>query len=564
MNFKILLLCLILLNCCNLNSQVTKANIGKKVDNYFTSAQNYGFSGTVLVAKNGKILLNKGFGFADRSNNIKNTYQSVFSTGSITKQFTATAILKLEMMGKLNTNDKISMYFKNVPMDKQSITIHNLLTHTSGLPGALGDDFEKISKNDYLKKAFDSSLLFNPGEKFHYSNVGYSLLAMIVEQQSGMDYNAFLQEYLFKPSGMYHTGYKAFQGNKSVHIYDDSKDNGSVQMFENPSWHLKGNGGILSTTGDMFKWVQSLKSNIVLSKKETAKLFTPFLNDYAYGWDALDGGNLRQHDGGSTLGLSSELRWFVKEDLVTMLFSNATINGQLGFEVVRNDLEALTFGDSIPMPSKVNKVEIDDNLYVGQYQMPSGQKFRIKHKGDNLYLMIDNQELLDFLLDSKNYKSGGINATLNHKYEKAFKKVITANDYSGFEFIGQIEKVEKTIKTEMQREGITQPHFKVIMTTPSSTFSGAYQTLIAVNQKKDFTGESMMLHIVTKNEKFLGMGVDFGFVTPLELNLVPVGNNKFQAYSLLYKFGSVMKIKKIGKKQFSLQIESQILNVEKI
>ena len=177
------------------------------ISDYLLLMEERGFSGSILVAKEGKIIHKAGYGYADREQKIKNKPETVFTTGSITKPFTGAAILKLEMMGKIKVNDLMSKYFDDVPEDKKEITIHHLLTHTSGLPGAIGRDDDLVSKEQFIDDALSTSLKSTPGTTYRYSNVGYSLLAIILEKQAGMTYEAFLKEYLFDPAGMESTGY---------------------------------------------------------------------------------------------------------------------------------------------------------------------------------------------------------------------------------------------------------------------------------------------------------------------------------------------------------------------
>src|SRR5262249_25703156 len=135
--------------------------------------------------------------------------ETVFSIGSITKQFTAAAILQLEMQGKLNVQDSISKYLPNVPKDKEAITLHHLLTHSAGLESDFGaTDYEPVTREPYIRRALAAKLRSVPGQRYHYANSGYSLLAAIVEIVSGQDYEAYLQENLFKPAGMTKTGYR--------------------------------------------------------------------------------------------------------------------------------------------------------------------------------------------------------------------------------------------------------------------------------------------------------------------------------------------------------------------
>ncbi len=179
----------------------------QQIDNYLSELEKIGFSGSVLIEINNEKIISKGYGFSDKVKQIKNSPNTIFDIGSITKQFTAAAILKLEMQGKLTTEDKLTKFFDNVPKDKESITIHDLLRHQSGLISSVGKDYEKISKEEFLNKIFSSPLLFEIGTGFSYSNIGYSLLAMIIEKVSGQTYETYLYNNLWKPAQMEMTGY---------------------------------------------------------------------------------------------------------------------------------------------------------------------------------------------------------------------------------------------------------------------------------------------------------------------------------------------------------------------
>ena len=528
----------------NSDAQVS-GSIGSSVDTFLSRTVPFGFSGACLVSKDGAILLNKGYGYANREKKLNNTIASVFSTGSLTKQFTAAAIMKLEMMGKIQTLDSLGTYFTGLPKDKENITIHHLLTHTSGLPLAFSeDDFVSISRDQYQKQSLHAKLQSEPGVNFEYSNVGYVLLAMIIEDVSGLPYEDFLQKYLFSPAGMTQTGYALpkWDPQNFVHIYNGSADNGTTLKMTAPTWHLIGNGGILSTTTDIYKWVTALSGESILSEEAKKKMFTPFKNSYAYGWDVLDNGNLRQHNGGSSLGNGAELRWFVGDGLFTILFTNSTVNGTMGFRAVRNELEALTMGDEIPLPPEMDIVQKDLTPYGGTYQMPSGDTFGIAVKDGVASLLVDSQELLDLLVDPENYTAGGINVQLNKKIDQAFSKAVKSGDYSGFDFMGSSGQLEKEIKNELLMEGLEKPYYKVLRTLPSEQSKEMRITQVALCSQDDFSGECLMLHIVTDNEKYAGLGVDFGFANPLSLNIFPIGGNAFQLYDLNTKMGTMIEI----------------------
>ena len=164
----------------------------RKIEDYLGKLDKIGYSGSVLIALNGKPVLSRGYGFRDDEQKLKNSPVTISDIGSITKQFTAAAILKLEMQGKLTTDDKIAKYFQNVPPDKSNITIHYLLRHSTGLPGGVGGDYEKITEAAFVEKVLSSKLRFPVATRFSYSNVGYSLLALIIEKVSGQSYEQYL------------------------------------------------------------------------------------------------------------------------------------------------------------------------------------------------------------------------------------------------------------------------------------------------------------------------------------------------------------------------------------
>ena len=309
----------------------------KKIEAYLDKIEKVGFAGTVLVEINGERAISKGYGYRNINQKLKNTPDTIFDIGSITKQFTAAAILKLEMQGKLNTEDKISKYFNNVPADKAEITIHQLLRHSAGFPSVVGGDFDKISEGEFIEKVLNAPLRFESGTRFSYSNVGYSLLAIIVEKVSGMSYERFLYENLWKPANMESTGYKrpAFSTELIAVGYKDGKQWGKPTDKEwdkdAPYWHLKGNGGILSTTEDLYKWNRALLSDKILSKEAKAKYYHPRLrtgeNDnpyYAYGWDILKTKRntiLTRHNGANGVFYADFYR-YVDEGITIIMLSN--------------------------------------------------------------------------------------------------------------------------------------------------------------------------------------------------------------------------------------------------
>lgn len=268
---------------------VTEASL-IEINQYLNDLESKGFSGAVLLAKDNKIVLRKGYGFADRKGNRKVTPETGFDIGSITKVFTSVAIFKLEQQGKLSLDDKITKYFKNVPPDKAEITISELMNHTSGLQDLVKPDgsptlyttdydFEPVSRAEIIKRALISKLLSKPGATTEYSNTGYSLLGAIIEMTSGKTYEKYVHDELFVPAGMKRTGYQTphWKNGDLAIGYEKDQPWGTpldhAWLKDGPSWNLRANGGMLSTVDELFLWVQALQAFKMLPKKANEKFF---------------------------------------------------------------------------------------------------------------------------------------------------------------------------------------------------------------------------------------------------------------------------------------------------
>nr|WP_321236451.1 serine hydrolase domain-containing protein [uncultured Psychroserpens sp.] len=349
---SILKLTLILIMCMGCYAQNgNNQSLSEKVSSYLDQLEKKQFSGSVLVAHKGKIINSNGYGYANKESKIENKATTVFDIGSITKQFTAAGILKLEEEGKLSVNDKITTYFNNVPTGKRNITLHHLLTHSSGLPPALGHDYHIISKTDFISKALASELLFDEGTQYEYSNTGYTLLAMIIEKVSGQDYETFLYQNLWKPSQMEQTGYlrpKYDQSNVAVGYKDSGKWGQPNEKWDNEvSWHLKGNGGVLSTVEDMYRWHQALSGTKILSKASKTKMYTKHVEEgegaqshYGYGWAIFPtprNTNLIAHNGGNGIFFADFWR-YLTEDITIIMMTN---HANRGYDVLTSQLAGI-------------------------------------------------------------------------------------------------------------------------------------------------------------------------------------------------------------------------------
>jgi len=309
-----------------------KARDGESVADFLRRTLPAGSGGTVIAARGGELAYCGGFGTADRASGTPASCRTVYDVMSITKQFTAAAILKLEVTGRLRASDPISRYLgRAVPGDKRGITIEHLLTHTSGLVEGLGDDYEPVSRDELVRQALASKLRSAPGAEFHYSNTGYSLLAAIIEKASGEGYEPFLARHLFAPAGMHRTGYVLPKWPRQlVAVEYDSEGRSQGRPIDHPwaadgpYWHLRGNGGMLSTAGDMFRWHRALLGDEILPAQARKRLFAPHAgipdsdeligpgpSHYGYGWVATrtPEGPLAWHNGGNDWSLGYLAHW---------------------------------------------------------------------------------------------------------------------------------------------------------------------------------------------------------------------------------------------------------------
>lgn len=312
-----------------------------------------GFSGNLLVMRKGEVVVEQGYGLRDREAGLPNVPGTVHAIGSITKQFTAAAILELERTGKLSVNDLMSKYVANVPKDKEAITLHHLLTHSAGFPGAIGDDYAPIGREQFLQLAMLTPLEFAPGTGYGYSNVGYSILGAIVEHVSGEGYEAFLRDQLLAPAGLKRTGYLlpgVPRGELAVGYAKGGSRWGTMldhpQAADGPYWHLRCNGGLLSTARDMYDWTEALRTHRVLDSSAVRRMWTPYVQEgegadshYGYGWAIFTtprGTKLVTHNGGNGIQFADVL-CYVDEGVTVVLMSNANVRGQqnMAWEVGR-------------------------------------------------------------------------------------------------------------------------------------------------------------------------------------------------------------------------------------
>lgn len=291
------------------------------------------FSGSVLVGRQGTVLFSQGYGLADRAQGIPNTPQTRFRLGSITKQFTAMAILILESQGKLSVKDAICNYLTDCPTAWEAITIRYLLTHTSGIPNVASSYYSPTapvtpSTPDQVIALFkDRPLDFQPGEKWSYSNSGYVVLGRIIEQVSGQSYEDFLQQFIFSPLNLRDTGYEHDSAGLAVGYEYKFTDTPAAYADMSIAYSA---GALYSTVEDLYRWEQALSTERLVPQAYLDEMFAPHATipdqegwSYGYGWyvGTERGRPVTQH-GGAINGFFSIVTRYPNEQIVIIMLSN--------------------------------------------------------------------------------------------------------------------------------------------------------------------------------------------------------------------------------------------------
>lgn len=238
------------------------------------------FAGVVYMEKDGKELFYHAVGLADRESGRKFTRQTGFDIGSIVKPMVRTALYKLAESQALGLEDPITKYFKDVPEDKARITLAMLAQHKAGFQDVFGGDYQPMERDELMRKMLESKLLFEPGSKDEYSNSGYSMLATVIEKVTGEGIEQHLARTQFLPLGLKRLGY-VLPGWSSVDTAIGYTRKGErwgsprdkFWYADGPSWNLRGNGGMISTVGELAKWCNALHSGKLLGKDSYALMF---------------------------------------------------------------------------------------------------------------------------------------------------------------------------------------------------------------------------------------------------------------------------------------------------
>lgn len=414
----LVLLCLFVFQSASAQNATAPSarHITARVDEYMKAAVEVErFSGSILVARDGQAIVSKGYGLANVELDVRNAPNTVFRLASITKQFTATAIMMLQERGKLNVNDPFCKYLTDCPAAWQPITIRQLLTMTSGIPGVTAMELGPLRGlpvpwDQWLAAMKQKPLEFTPGDNFKYANPGYTLLGFIIERQSGKSYGEFLHDNIFAPLGMKQTGYE------DPRRIIKHRATGYRQLPGDPVTNvpyaemigLYAAGGLYSTTEDLLLWDKALYTDRLLSRRSRDEMFTPVKEmlpgkGYAYGWWSSTKFDRQEiAHGGNLAGFITYIARFPSERVTVIVLSN---NGRGSSGKISNVLSAIVFGAPYEIPRERKAVHVASSVldrYVGEYriQLPL-TNFTIANEHGKLMALRDAEPKVEMFAESE-------------------------------------------------------------------------------------------------------------------------------------------------------------------
>ncbi len=409
------------------------------VDGFVKRCEIFGFSGQVLAARAGTILSHRAYGWADRKRNRRMAMDTPIGIASMSKQYTAAAVMKLAEAGRLALDEPIGRHLKDAPPDKAALTLHQLLTHTGGMPpGDLSADFELTSRQAVIAKAYAAPL--RPAGAWRYSNAGYNLVAAVIEKASGRTYEDFLREALFRPAGLTATGFAedTLVRRQAARAYNGWVDNGGPADWPRPNFRPWGGGTVFSTALDTYRWQQALATGRVLSAASLAALTAPHVRPepdapYAYSYggfvEPAEHGVFIERSGDWEQGYNAAWHAWPQDSLTLIILSNATTGaGQSMRQAVQGDVEKILRGAAPDMPPVAPPTSAASRrARQGDYGTGNQVDLRLVDDGAYLWAGAESQKGIELL--------GGYNAAVRAGLAKAAER--TERLLSGLQQGGQ-------------------------------------------------------------------------------------------------------------------------------
>lgn len=362
-----------------------------------TSFEGYESGAAAIVAKGGKILYKGATGYANLELGVEMKPEHIFRIGSITKQFTAVAIMQLEEQGKLSIQDPLTKFIPDYPTQGHTITVEHLLTHTSGIKSYTNMEVfvsmfrQDLSPMEIVDVFKDEPMEFAPGEQFNYNNSGYILLGVIIEEVSGLSYADYIQQNIFDQVGMKNSYYGNFSQVIPNRAAGYQGQKGNYQNADYLSMTLPyAAGSLLSNVDDLYEWIQAVHAHKLVSKKSLEKAFSPYklksgeLSQYGYGWalDDMYDHPVIEHGGGINGFLTASI-YLPADEIFVAVFSNCNCKDP---DKTASKLAALAIGEL----KTFTKVEVDEtslDQYVGIYETEEGKQHKMVRENQQLFTM---------------------------------------------------------------------------------------------------------------------------------------------------------------------------------
>ena len=372
---KTLFTCFLLISSWSVKAQSTEEQLQTLLQAYHQADK---LNGSVLITQGGKVLLDQGYGLRNVGANLKNDTSTIFSVGSVTKQFTAAVILKLQELKKLKVTDRLSKYFPDYPKG-DSIRLSHLLTHTSGIFNYAEDPVfmqskatKPMTENEMITMIANKPLTFSPGSNWSYSNSNYVMLGYIIQKVYKKPYAEAVKDLLLTPLQMNETGFDfaRLKNDRRAVGYRAISENGGEERSDFDYSVSFAAGGMYSTTHDLYKWTKGLSSGKILNKQSLDIATTPLRNKYGYGMyiDSINGKRYLAH-GGLTFGFTAYVGTIL-EDGVTIIILNNVANSSIA--QIANNVLAVLYNKpyQVPVPEKEIFLDVNElSNYLGVYEL---------------------------------------------------------------------------------------------------------------------------------------------------------------------------------------------------
>lgn len=494
------------------------------MDNLLQWEEQFGFSGSAIVVKDSEVVLNKGYGFANKESGFHNTPQTLFYIASISKPITALAVMKLVEEKRISLSDKILKYFPNVPESKKEITIEMLLTHTSGFKHTYScDNIADRSKaiETILK---ETPLVASPGVKFNYSGDNYTLLAAIIEIASGEIFEAFVEKNVLRPAGIHK---QAFTGNMQEEQYNDfasPAENSPYKSLKDiePTWGRKGRAGMILSVEDLYKLDKAFTANKILQAKTVSNILSPKIKDstgpnYGYGFsidNTIKGTKVFGHSGDDdAVGHNAVYLDFPEENIKIFIASNSGMYfGTSWSAIISTMLQRLLF--------KSNYTYQPDKLFYNEFEKYSSETLEtyegVYRSGNTEYHVWINNSLQLILSPVGNEVSQAFDFSEAYLQKNILTKSILEETHNHLYTLMQnssrdnesFEKLKTTISSFWQSlEMKNGPLERIEILGTANIWSGNYQADIATWFKLGFKTKTQLYRMEWDgNNKIAGLG----------------------------------------------------------